>query len=82
MFTENYGWSSVMTDQISNLTQQSFPEIHRNRSLRDYLQSLNETIWTLKFHKLHVFNMVDEMERKKFFNYIISACSKIFRSKS
>ena len=49
----NYGQSSVMTDQISNLTQESFPEIQRN------VKSLNETIWTLKCHKLHVFNMID-----------------------
>ena len=47
-----------MTDQISNLTEQSFPEIRRNDRL------LNETIWTLKYDKLHVFDMVDEMKRK------------------
>ena len=34
---QNYGRSSVMTNQISNLTKQSFPEICRND------QSLNET---------------------------------------
>ena len=58
-------WSklrSVMTDQISNLTEQSFPDIRRNDRL------LNETIWTLKYDKLHVFDMVDEMKRKKFVN--------------
>ena len=62
MFSEcsgrNYDWSSVMTDQISNLTVQSFPEICRND------QSLNETIWTLKCDRLHMFDMVDEMKRK------------------
>ena len=62
MFSEcsgrNYNWSSVMTDQISNLTVQSFPEICRND------QSLNETIWTLKCDRLHMFDMVDEMKRK------------------
>ena len=51
-----------MTDQISNLTEKSFPEIHRND------QSQNEIIWTLKCDKLHVFDMVDEMKRKKFVN--------------
>ena len=54
----NYGRSSVMTDQISNLTEQSFPEICRND------QSLNETIWTPKCDKLHVFDMMEEMKRK------------------
>ena len=44
----NYGRSSVMTDLISNLTKQSFPEIRRND------QSLNETIWAVKRDKLHV----------------------------
>ena len=48
-----------MTDEISNLIKQSFPKIHRND------QSLNETIWSLKCDKLHVFDMVDEMKRKK-----------------
>ena len=42
----NYGCSSVMIDQIYNLTEQSFPEICRN----DW--SLNETIWTPKCDKL------------------------------
>ena len=27
---QNYSRSLVMTDKISNLTKQSFPEIHRN----------------------------------------------------
>ena len=49
-----------MTDQISNLTEQSFPEIRRND------QSLNETIWTLECDKLYLFDMVEEMKRKKF----------------
>ena len=53
----NYSWSSVITDKISTLTEQSFPEIHRNN------QSLNETIWTPKCDKLHVFGMVEEMKR-------------------
>ena len=39
---QNYGRSSVMIDQISNLVKQSFPEIRRND------RSLNETIWTGK----------------------------------
>ena len=43
---------------ISNLTKQSFPEICRNN------QALNETMWTLKCDKLHVFDMVDELKRK------------------
>ena len=51
-----------MTNQISNLTKQSFPEIRRND------QSLNETIWTPKFDKLHVFDMVEEMKKIKFAN--------------
>ena len=36
---QNYGQSLVMTNQISNLTEQSFLGICRND------QSLNETIW-------------------------------------
>ena len=47
-----------MTDQICNLTEESFPEIRRND------QSLSETIWTLKCDKLYVFDMVEEMKRK------------------
>ena len=54
----NYGPSSVITDQISNLTEQSFPEICRNEL------SLNDTIWALKCDKMHVFDMVDESKRK------------------
>ena len=53
-----YGWLSVMTDNISNLTKQSFPEICRND------RSLNETIYTPKCDKLHVFDMMEEMKRK------------------
>ena len=49
-----------MTDKISNLTEQSFPEIRRNDP------SLNEAIWTLKCDKLHVFDMVEKIKRKKF----------------
>ena len=55
-----------MTDQISNLTEQSFPEIRRND------QSLNETIWTLECDKLYLFDMVEEMKRKKFVHWILS----------
>ena len=55
----NYGGSSVMTNQISNLTEQSFLEICRKD------QSLNETVWTLKYDKLHVFDLVDELKRKR-----------------
>ena len=47
-----------MTNQICNLTEESFPEIRRND------QSLNETIWTPKCDKLYVFGMVEEMKRK------------------
>ena len=38
--------------------KQSFAEIRRND------RSLNETIWTLKCDKLHVFDMVEKMKRK------------------
>ena len=48
-----------MTDQISNLTERSFPEICRND------RSLNET-------KLHVFDKVEEMKKIKFVNCILS----------
>ena len=54
----NYSRLLVMTDHISDLTEQSFPEIRRND------RSLIETIWTLKCDKLHVFNMVDEVGKK------------------
>ena len=61
-----------MTDQISNLTEQSFAEIRRND------RSLNETIWTPTCNKLHVFDMVEEMKRKKVCSLnIISARNKI-----
>ena len=55
-----------MTDQISNLTAQTFPEIYRND------RSLNETIWTPKCDKLHVFDMVEKMKRKKFVHRVLS----------
>ena len=55
---QNYHQWLVMTDQISNLTKHSFPEICRND------QSLNETIWTLKSDKLQMSDMVDELKRK------------------
>ena len=48
-----------MTDHISILTEQSLPKIRRNEL------SLNETIWTLECDKFHVFDLVDEMKRKK-----------------
>ena len=48
---QNYVRSSVMTEKISNLTEQSFPEIRRND------RSLNEAIWTLKCDKVHVFDV-------------------------
>ena len=63
----NYGQSLVMTDQISNLTQQSFPDFHRND------QSLNETILALKCDKMHVL----DMKRKSLLN-IISHATKFF----
>ena len=47
-----------MTNEICNLTVESFPEIRRND------QSLNETLWTPKCDKLYVFDMVEEMKRK------------------
>ena len=56
---QNYGRSSVMIDKISNLVKQSFPEIRRNDP------SLNETIWTPECDKLHVFDMVEKMKRKR-----------------
>ena len=46
-----------MTNQISNLTEHYSPEIHRTD------QSLNKTIWTPKYGKLHVFDMVEEMKK-------------------
>lgn len=49
-----------MTNPISNLTVQSFPEISSND------QSPNETIWTPKCDRLQVFDMVEEMKRKGF----------------
>ena len=51
-----------MTNPISNLTVQSFPEISRND------RSPNETIWTPKCDRLQVFDMVEEMKRKKSVN--------------
>ena len=63
---QNQGQSSVMTDQISNLTQQTFPDICSND------RSLNKTVWTLKCDKLHVIDMVEEIKRKKFVNGILS----------
>ena len=62
----NYGQSLVMTNQISNLSKQSFPEICRND------RSLNETIWTPKCDKLHVLDMVEKMKRKTFVHWILS----------
>ena len=50
-----------MIDQISNLTEQSFPEFRRND------RSLNETIWTPTSNKLHVFDMVEEIKKKVLF---------------
>ena len=55
-----------MTNQIFNLTQQSFPEIRRND------RSLGETIWTPKSDKLHVFAMVEKIKRKTFVHWILS----------
>ena len=55
----NHGHSSVMANQISNLTKQSFPEICWNDQL------LNETILTLKYGKLHVVDMVDELKMER-----------------
>ena len=72
----NYGRSSVMTDQISNLTEQSFAEIRRND------RSLNETIWTPTCNKLHVFDMIEEMKRKKFVHWILSLhATKFYEAK-
>ena len=55
-----------MTDKISNFTKQIFPEIRRND------QSLNQTIWAPWCNKLHVFDMVEKMERKKLVHWILS----------
>ena len=63
---QNQGQSSVMTDQISNLTQQTFPDICSND------RSLNKTAWTLKCDKLHVIDIVEEIKRKKFVKGILS----------
>ena len=72
----NYGLSSVMMDKISNLTGQSFPEICEN----DW--SLNETIWTWKCDKLHVFDVVEKMKRKEFVHWILSLyTTKLFEAK-
>ena len=54
------GQPSVMDNQISHLTEQSFSEICINDRL------LNETIWTSKHGKLNLFDLVEEMKRKKF----------------
>ena len=73
---QSYDWSSVLTDQISNLTKQSFPEIRRN----DW--SLNETIWTLTCNKWHVFEMVEEIKRKRFLDWILSLhATKFYETK-
>ena len=59
-------WSVIGHDWPDfNLTKQSFPEICRND------RSLNETIWTSKCDKLHVFGMVERMERTKFVHWNI-----------
>ena len=50
----------------------SFPKICRND------QSL--TIWTPNCNKLHVFDMVEEMKRKKF-NKILFLCTKEISAK-
>ena len=63
---QNQGQSSVMTDQISNLTQQTFPDICSND------RSLNKTVWTLKCDKLHVIDIVEEIKRKNFVKGILS----------
>ena len=54
------GQPSVMDNQISHLTEQSFSEICINDRL------LNETIWTSKHGKLNLFDLVEEMKRKMF----------------
>ena len=59
-----------MNDQISNLTEQSFPEIRRND------RSLNESIWTPKCDKLHVFDMVEKMRRKKSLLVVCYLCTQ------
>ena len=65
-----------MTNQISNLTEQSFPEICRNN------WSLTETTWTPKSDKLHVFAMVEKMKRKKFVHWILSLyATKFYEAK-
>ena len=65
-----------MTDKIFNLTGQSFPEICRNDL------SLNETIWTWKCDKLHVFDVVEKMKRKEFFiEYYLSTQQNFLKQK-
>ena len=64
-----------MTDQIPNLTEQSFTEICRID------QSLNETIWIPKCDKLHMFVMVEKTKRK-FVDWILSLhTAKLFEAK-
>ena len=70
---QNQGQSSVMTDQISNLTQQTFPDICSND------RSLNKTVWTLKCDKLHVIDIVEEIKRKNFVKGILSLHTLFFQ---
>ena len=73
----NYCRSSVMTNQISKLTEQSFLEICGNE------RSQNEIIWTPKCDRLPVFDMVEKMKREKSVNWIFSLHgTKTFRKHS
>ena len=73
---QNCGWSSVMTEQTFNLTEHFLLEICRN----DW--SVNGTMWTPKCDKLHVFDMVEEMKRRKFVHWILSLqATKFYEAK-
>ena len=73
----NYCRSSIMTNQISKLTEQSFLEICGNE------RSQNEIIWTPKCDRLPVFDMVEKMKREKSVNWIFSLHgTKTFRKHS
>ena len=64
-----------MANQISNLTEQSFAEIHRNDL------SLNENIWTLNCDKLYLFDMVEEMKRRYLIEYYLCMQQNFMKQK-
>ena len=66
----------VMTEQTFRLTEHFLLEICRN----DW--SVNGTIWTSKCSKLHVFDLVEEMKRRKFVHWILSLqATKFYEAK-